>query len=72
MRPPATIRGMMSNARLQQLMTLSLMGWALAWAAAWGYHGRWAMAAWALALLVAVGRVTALSISQSIESGAIT
>ncbi|MEI7785871.1 MAG: alpha/beta fold hydrolase [Betaproteobacteria bacterium] len=43
----------MSNARLQQLMTLSLMGWALAWAAAWGYHGRWAMAAWALALLVA-------------------
>lgn len=46
------MRGMMSNARQQQLLTLSLLSGGLAWAAAWGYHGRWGMAAWALALLV--------------------
>ena len=46
------MRGMMSNARLQQLMTLGLTGWGLAWVAAWAYQGRWAMSAWALLVLV--------------------
>ena len=33
-------------------MTLSLTGWALAWATAWAYQGRWAMSAWAMLVLV--------------------
>lgn len=46
------MQAMISNARQQQLLTLSLLSCGLGWATAWGYHGRWAMAAWALALLV--------------------
>lgn len=42
----------MSNARLQQIMTLALLGWALAWVIGWAHRGQWAMASWALVLFV--------------------